>query len=126
MRAEAGVALAASPDLLQVGDVLVRLLLDPDDTFVTAETAGALISRVDEGALRLLCVALSRANEQQANWIYDSVLFQKSIFFYPEAQEAAVSILASLSKHASSDVVREAATLITLMHDEFGRRPGAG
>jgi hypothetical protein len=116
VRAEAGIALAASPDLAQIGDVLVRLLLDPSDTFVTSEIAEALISRVDGGALRLLCVALSRANEQQINWIYDRVIYQESIFFDPEEQRTALALLASLSEGADADVAREAATLITVIH----------
>lgn len=125
VRAEAGVALATGRNLAPVADVLVRLLLDPGNTLVTAETADALISRANEGALRLLCVALSRANDQQTNWIYDSVLYQDSIVFDPEVQLAVVSLLARLSEDADSDVARQAETLITLVHGEHGWRPAS-
>src|SRR5690349_13549281 len=60
VRAAAGVVLASTPDLHAVADVLLRLLLDPEDTYVTSETADALVRRRDVPGMRLVVTALAR------------------------------------------------------------------
>ncbi|WP_107503097.1 HEAT repeat domain-containing protein [Streptomyces sp. DH-12] len=52
VRAAAGRQLAAAPRTDQAVEVLFRLLLDPDDTAVTRETAQALLERGDTSPLR--------------------------------------------------------------------------
>lgn len=80
VRAAAGVVLASTPDLDTVTDTLMRLLLDPDDTFVTSETAQALVGRRDVPGMRLVISALARADEENtANWILDAVLYPKTL-----------------------------------------------
>jgi hypothetical protein len=80
VRAAAGVVLASTPDLEPVTDVLMRLLLDPDDTFVTSETAQALVERRDVPGMRLIISALARADEENtANWILDMVLYPETL-----------------------------------------------
>ncbi|WP_406193099.1 hypothetical protein OH807_02145 [Kitasatospora sp. NBC_01560] len=72
VRAAAGRRLAASaPDRIdEVADVLHRLLLDPQDSAVTAETAEALLARGDTVGLRHVLLARSRAAEQ---WTADEI-----------------------------------------------------
>ncbi|MEU8422711.1 hypothetical protein AB0C15_17730 [Micromonospora sp. NPDC048835] len=63
-RAAAGRHLAKSRGIDDVADVLHRLLLDPQDTAVTWETAEALLERNDAMGLRLVLLARSHAAEQ--------------------------------------------------------------
>ncbi|MFF5108264.1 hypothetical protein [Streptosporangium sp. NPDC000509] len=61
VRAAAGRRLAASAHIPEVSEVLHRLLLDPDDTGVTQETAEALMQRGDACGLRAVLAALACA-----------------------------------------------------------------
>jgi HEAT repeat protein len=61
VRAAAGRRLAAAAPVPEVFEVLHRLLLDPDDTGVTQETAEALIQRGDTYGLRVVLAALACA-----------------------------------------------------------------
>lgn len=80
MRAAAGVVLASSQDLEPVTDVLLRLLLDQVNTFVTSETADALIGRGDVAGMRLVVLALARVDDENTeNWIWDVVLYPETI-----------------------------------------------
>ncbi|MEV2231869.1 hypothetical protein AB0H69_25345 [Streptomyces phaeochromogenes] len=60
VRACAGRRLAAAALSDELVDILLRLLLDPDDTAVTKDTAEALLKRGDTPGLRCILVALSR------------------------------------------------------------------
>ncbi|MEW2259832.1 hypothetical protein [Streptomyces sp. NPDC047869] len=61
LRAAAGRQLAASIRIDEVADVLLRLLLDPQDTGVTQDTADALLARKDTIGLRHVLLARSFA-----------------------------------------------------------------
>jgi len=106
VRAAAGVLLASAPDLDQVTDVLIRLLLDQEDTFVTSETVEALMDRRDVPGLRLVLVALARADESAANWIRDGLLDPQT---YEELAER-TSLLEALA--SESDVAATARTVL--------------
>ncbi|WP_437079280.1 HEAT repeat domain-containing protein [Streptomyces sp. enrichment culture] len=74
VRAAAGRQLAAAPRTDQAVEVLFRLLLDPDDTAVTRETAQALLERGDTSALRQVLLALARAtSEVTMDWLAGTV-----------------------------------------------------
>lgn len=80
VRAAAGVVLASSPDLEPFADVLVRLLLDHENTFVTSETADALVGRGDVAGMRLVVSALAQVDDENTeNWIWDVVLYPETI-----------------------------------------------
>ncbi|WP_018221817.1 hypothetical protein [Salinispora pacifica] len=69
-RAEAGRHLALLAEIDEVVDVIHRLLLDPDDTWVTWRTAEALLERRDVLGLRMVLLARSyAANEATADEI---------------------------------------------------------
>lgn len=72
-RAAAGVLLAGAADLEDAADTLVALLLDPEDTYVTSETAWALIDRGDIQGLRLIARAYAQADDSTVNWLSDAV-----------------------------------------------------
>ncbi|MET9241761.1 hypothetical protein [Nonomuraea sp. NPDC003709] len=61
VRATAGRRLAAAAHVPEVSEILHRLLLDPDDTGVTQETAKALMQRGDAYGLRAVLAALACA-----------------------------------------------------------------
>ncbi|MGW3892509.1 hypothetical protein ACWD69_27835 [Micromonospora chokoriensis] len=64
VRAAAGRHLARSRGIDEVADTLHRLLLDPQDTAVTQETAMALLERKDATGLRLVLLARSYAADE--------------------------------------------------------------
>ncbi len=62
VRAAAGRQLASSDKIEEVADVLHRLLLDAQDTWVIQETAEALLERKDTIGLRHVLLAYSQAD----------------------------------------------------------------
>jgi hypothetical protein len=105
VRAAAGVRLASVTDLDQVADILIRLLLDQENTFVTSETADALVDRRDAPGLRLVLLALARADESTANWIWDVLL-------YPQTYEELAERTSLLEALTGSDVTATARTVL--------------
>jgi hypothetical protein len=68
-RADAGRALAGFAELPGVPELLLHLVLDADDTFVTLHTAAALLRRHDRIGLAVVARGLARAEPDQAEWI---------------------------------------------------------
>ncbi|MEV7558441.1 hypothetical protein [Streptomyces sp. NPDC089795] len=64
VRAAAGRRLAAASRIESVAGVLHRLLLDAQDTGVTAETAAALLARRDLAGLRVVLAARAVASDE--------------------------------------------------------------
>ncbi|MFF3172604.1 hypothetical protein ACFVQ0_08265 [Streptomyces sp. NPDC057900] len=73
VRAAAGRRLAADAEVPEVAAVLSRLLLDTHDTFVTQETAEALLLRGDVPGLRLVLAALASADAQIGDYLQAAV-----------------------------------------------------
>lgn len=66
VRGAAGRQLAGSHKIEEVADVLHRLLLDAQDTWVIQETAEALLERKDTIGLRCVLLAYSQAGSYDA------------------------------------------------------------
>ena len=66
VRGAAGRQLARSDKIEEVADVLHRLLLDAQDTWVIQETAEALLERKDTIGLRCVLMAYSQADTHDA------------------------------------------------------------
>ncbi|MFJ3639268.1 hypothetical protein ACIPRD_05875 [Streptomyces sp. NPDC090108] len=66
VRGAAGRQLAGSDKIDEVADVLHRLLLDAQDTWVIQETAEALLERKDTIGLRYVLLAYSQAGTDDA------------------------------------------------------------
>ncbi|WP_329190859.1 hypothetical protein [Actinacidiphila glaucinigra] len=66
VRGAAGRRLASSDKIEEVADVLQRLLLDAQDTWVIQETAEALLERKDAIGLRYVLLAYSQAGNYDA------------------------------------------------------------
>ncbi|MGY4393929.1 HEAT repeat domain-containing protein [Streptomyces sp. TE12347] len=74
VRAASGRRLAAVAEIPEVAEVLRRLLLDGRDTFVTQETAEALLGRWDVLGLRMVLAALARANDDTGDHLHAAIL----------------------------------------------------
>lgn len=85
MRAAAGVRLARTRDLDSASDTLLALLHDPENTFVTQETAEALAARRDSEGFRFLLRAYSGADELSGYYIRDAIIDPPAGVDYPEA-----------------------------------------
>jgi hypothetical protein len=72
-RAAAAKVLAESIDD-ETKPVLLRLLLDHDDTAVVQATAEALLARCDDLGINLFCVAYAQADDELGDHLNDSLL----------------------------------------------------
>jgi hypothetical protein len=97
-RADAGQALAVLAERPETTQPLLRLLLDPDDTFVTAATAAALLRRADGIGLAAVAHALAGADDNHADWLYTAV--QNEFSVYENHRDAAVRICDALIDNA--------------------------
>ncbi|MFT7835739.1 hypothetical protein Q5530_06285 [Saccharothrix sp. BKS2] len=79
-RADAGGALARFAELAEAGETLLRLVLDPEDTFVTRVTAEALLRRGDVVGLAVVASALAAADVGHVDWIHAAVLDVFGVF----------------------------------------------
>ncbi|MDJ0382715.1 hypothetical protein [Streptomyces sp. G-G2] len=74
VRAASGRSLAAVAEVPEVAEVLHRLLLDDRDTFVTQETAEALLERGDVLGLRMVLTALASADDDAGDHLDAAIL----------------------------------------------------
>ncbi|WP_329453625.1 hypothetical protein OG894_44695 (plasmid) [Streptomyces sp. NBC_01724] len=74
VRAASGRRLAAVAEVPEVAEVLHRLLLDGRDTFVTQETAEALLGRWDVLGLRMVLSALASADDGTGDHLDAAIL----------------------------------------------------
>ncbi|WP_435842871.1 HEAT repeat domain-containing protein [Streptomyces filamentosus] len=73
VRAAAGRGLAGFAGVPEADGVLRRLLVDGGDTFVTQETAEALLERRDARGLRLVLGAFAGADDDTADQLSDAL-----------------------------------------------------
>ncbi|MFF1355103.1 hypothetical protein [Streptomyces sp. NPDC058297] len=66
--------MAAVAEVPEVAEVLHRLLLDGRDTFVTQETAEALLGRWDVLGLRMVLAALASADDDTGDHLDAAIL----------------------------------------------------
>ena len=72
-RADAGRCLACFTDVAGVREVLLELLLDSADTFVTSATTEARLRRGDTAGLAIVCAGVSLAQNQQLDYIHGAL-----------------------------------------------------
>lgn len=58
---------------------LLRLVLDPGDTFVTRQTTEGLLRRKDRVGLTIVASALAVANDNHADYIHAAIVYVFSI-----------------------------------------------
>ncbi|MEV3923614.1 hypothetical protein [Actinomadura coerulea] len=73
-RARAGRDLVSFADVPEAAQALVGLLLDVEDTAVIRQTAEALARVGTVAAIRLIALAATEADDNQADWLQTGVL----------------------------------------------------
>jgi hypothetical protein len=86
-RIDAGRCLAVFADRSEARPRMLSLVLDADNTAVTAETAEALLRRHDEIGVRIMAEALADADDDHLNWIDAAARW---VFLFQADHDAAV------------------------------------
>jgi hypothetical protein len=129
-RADAGRCLASFCDVAAARAVLGKLVLDADDTFVTVETAEALLRRRDVTGLAILAAGAAAAEFEQVDWLYAAV--HSVLGVLERDRDAAVVICQALCEDPDQgDQVRTGAARLLAMLAELQpvlltRSPGCG
>ncbi|WP_433788628.1 hypothetical protein [Actinoplanes sp. CA-252034] len=112
-RADAGRGLASFAEVPEAGEALLGLVLDAGDTFVTRETATALLRRQDSVGLTVVASALTMADDNHADWIHTAVLDVFMVF--ARERDAALRECAALSRGADEQIHCGARQLIDML-----------
>jgi hypothetical protein len=110
VRADAGRRLAGTAQDAEVAAVLLRLLLDGQDTWVTQETAEALLERGDETGLRLVLAALATADDDTGDHLHAAVT--NVCCQSDEGLERLGTLLAALTTDADPSIGEEAGDML--------------
>jgi hypothetical protein len=109
VRASAGQRLAPHAGVAPAAAVLGRLLLDPENTAVTRETAEALLTQRSLPAVQLVALAVAHADDNQANWLQTAV--QDVAWSSVDAEREVLAVCAVLAGSSDADVRRGAAEI---------------
>lgn len=112
-RADAGRGLACFAELAQARATLLALVLDKSDTYVTRETAQALLRRHDAAGLAVVASALADASPNHADWIDAAVLDVFGVF--ADARDTAVRCCEALTQAEDERVRLGAVQLIDML-----------
>ncbi|MCP9956787.1 HEAT repeat domain-containing protein [Streptomyces sudanensis] len=107
-RVRAGHDLASFTGIPEVAEALVGLLLDAEDTAVTRGAAEALARVGTVTAMRLVALALSRADDNQADWLQTGV---HDALVGPGSAPDLVAVCRKLARHPEEAVRRGAAEI---------------
>lgn len=110
VRAASGRSLAAVAEVPEAAEVLHRLLLDGRDTFVTQETAEALLERWDVLGLRMVLVALARADDDTGDHLDAAIL--NVCCQSEEDGERLAALCSALTSDVDGDVSGEARRIL--------------
>ncbi|MET9324615.1 hypothetical protein ABZX75_31315 [Streptomyces sp. NPDC003038] len=112
-RADAGHGLAGFADVQEALGLLLELVLDPRDTFVTRVTTEALLRRKDKVGLSIVASALTVASPNHSDWIHTAIVDVFSIFSHD--RDDAIRLCEEISQDADDRVVRGALQLHELL-----------
>ncbi|GIG63282.1 hypothetical protein Lfu02_76540 [Longispora fulva] len=112
-RADAGRALASLAEMPAARQMLLNLVLDASDTFVTRATTEALLRRHDGVGLAVVASALATANPNHADWIHTAVLDVFLVF--ADERDAAVRECEELARNDSSQVRQGVGRLLEML-----------
>ncbi|MEV6561451.1 hypothetical protein AB0M22_37425 [Nocardia sp. NPDC051756] len=113
-RADAGHGLAAFAEIPDARAVLMPLVLDAEDTFVTVVTAEALLRRKDVVGLSIVAAAFSEADANQSEWI--GTALQDVYGVFADERDAAVRVCTTLTRDPDPRIRSGATDLITLLN----------
>ncbi|MFD8735870.1 hypothetical protein ACFV06_13190 [Streptomyces sp. NPDC059618] len=108
-RADAGHSLAGFAEMPDAAELLLGLVLDSGDTFVTRRTAESLLRRKDRAGLTIVASALAVANDNHADYIHTAIVDVFSIS--SDDLDEALRICDALSGHTNNRVARGARQL---------------
>ncbi|MGW4400619.1 hypothetical protein ACWEHA_35455 [Amycolatopsis nivea] len=117
-RADAGRALASFAEMPEAKGPLLGLVLDADNTFVTRETAEALLRRHDSAGLAVVAAALADADQNQGDWIHTAV--DDVFVVYDTERDAALRECQALEEDADERTRRGAKLLIRALSTILG------
>jgi hypothetical protein len=112
-RADAGLGLSRFLDQSAAVDVIVSLVLDRGDTWVTLQVARALLGREDSAGLSTLAMATSSADENHMDYIAHAV--HEILGIYSRVLDQAATTCAELAVVDDQRVRRGAAVLATII-----------
>jgi hypothetical protein len=112
-RADAGHGLASFAEVAGARELLVELVLDAGDTFVTRATAEALLRRQDAIGLAAVASALAIADANHADWIHTTVVDVFGV--YSRDRDAAVRVCEALIRDPDERLRRGAERLIATL-----------
>ncbi|MFG2723205.1 hypothetical protein ACGFW5_33650 [Streptomyces sp. NPDC048416] len=108
-RADAGHGLAGFAEMPEAAELLLELVLDSGDTFVTRRTAEVLLRRKDKAGLKIVALALAVADDNHADYIHIAIDDVFSIFSYD--LDEALRLCEEMSGDTDVRVVRGARRL---------------
>ncbi|MEU5211091.1 HEAT repeat domain-containing protein [Streptomyces sp. NPDC020742] len=114
-RVRAGRALAGFAGSPEAAEVLVRLLLDAEDTAVTRQTAEALAQVGTVAAIRLIALAIAGADDSRFDWlqagVYDALVEPDGVPDLVAAWVGLEAVCAQLARDPEEAVRRGAAEI---------------
>ncbi|GAA2721904.1 MULTISPECIES: hypothetical protein [Streptomyces] len=113
-RARAGHDLAPFADVPEAAEALTGLLLDAEDTAVTRQTAEALARAGTAAAVRLIALAVAKADDSQAEWMQTGV---QDALAGPAGAPDLAAICRRLAHHPEEAVRRGAAEVLAWTGD---------
>ncbi|QKW23785.1 hypothetical protein HUT16_35975 [Kitasatospora sp. NA04385] len=114
-RADAGRALAGFAELPAAARTLTALLADPRDTYVTLDTARALLRRGDRAATAILAAALADLDVQHEQYVCDAV--REVLGVFPEDHARAVRLAEELARVPDARLAKGAAVLSGMLDE---------
>ncbi|GAA2815347.1 hypothetical protein GCM10010441_44960 [Kitasatospora paracochleata] len=102
-RADAGHGLAGFAEMQEACGLLLELVLDPDDTFVTRVTAEAVLRRRDRFGLTIVAIALAVTDSNHSDWIHTAVLDVFGVF--SEDRDSALQLCEEMLQDSDDRVV---------------------
>jgi len=112
-RADAGRGLAGFAEIPEAREMLLDLILDADDTFVTRATAEALLRRKDVVGLATVAAALAVADPNHGDGIHTAVTEVLGVF--SRDRDAALQECETLTQDPDERVRRGADQLIDML-----------
>ncbi|MFG2824665.1 hypothetical protein ACGFX4_35190 [Kitasatospora sp. NPDC048365] len=112
-RADAGHGLAGFAEMQEAFGPLLKLVLDPGDTFVARVTVEALLRRKGRVGLTIVASALAVADPNHGDWIHTAVVDVFSIFSHD--RDNAIRLCEELSQDADDRVAQGARQLHELL-----------
>ncbi|WP_406207739.1 hypothetical protein OH807_35395 [Kitasatospora sp. NBC_01560] len=112
-RADAGRGLAGFAELPEAAALLLELVLDPGDTYVTLATAEALFRRKDRSGSVVVASAMAGAGDNHVEWIATAAV--KALGMFSDDLDEAVRVCEALLREADEGLSAGARRLLGIL-----------